>query len=444
MLRGGPVHAVALLAFGLAAACAVERERAPHVGDESRIHEPGILDPADPAFHGKLLEETGWDFALCARCHGEDFAGGPAEAPCTTCHEEGPTACDTCHHAIRESGSHAAHLPEGDVDYGACGTCHVVPSRWDAPGHILDARGTVDPPPAEVELSGLALELPDGGIDPGPAAWSRDSGTCSAVYCHGATLGDAAATNVMPRWRHPGEGEAACGTCHGIPPSDHASDACATCHERVVDDAGRIVDASLHVDGVVEVGASPDDGCSACHGSAETPAPPRDVHGGTSTVGLGVGAHAAHVTGAHRLTAPIACAECHLVPGATADEGHIDTPLPAEVFPDGGGPLARAGGATPVWSHAEASCADVHCHGGGIALAVDTSTSRVSEPIWTAVGSGQAACGACHGVPPLDGVHDPAATIRDCFHCHPSVDDHGNILFVGASSRHIDGAVDVL
>jgi hypothetical protein len=69
------------------------------------------------------------------------------------------------------------------------------------------------------------------------------------------------------------------------------------------------------------------------------------------------------------------------------------------------------------------------------------------EPVWTRVGFGEAACGTCHGVPPLDGVHAPTLTLGECHNCHPgTVDSFGNILITGPpgaeTSEHIDGNVD--
>ena len=184
----------------------------------SDLHPGGIMNPADPAFHGATLRELGWDFAFCASCHGEDFAGGAAGSSCLGCHTEGPTACTTCHGVPPASGAHAAHASRAP-----CETCHVVPAAWDAPGHL-------DDPPAEASCTGA---------------------------CH---------LSADPDW-YGGPGEAACGTCHGVPPATHAPGACTTCHA---------ADAP-HVDGVVDVGFGLA-GCSSCHGDAESAAPTDGGH----------------------------------------------------------------------------------------------------------------------------------------------------------------------
>src|SRR5262249_34627596 len=157
------------------------------------------------------------------------------------------------------------------------------------------------------------------------ATWDHDSGTCANVYCHGGTLGDPAAAHASPAWDG-GPAQAACGSCHGDPPASHAQSECAMCHPN---------SAAQHIDGTIDVG----DGsgpCTRCHGNAESPAPPRGLHGETATSTLAVGAHRAHLV-AGTVRGPIACSECHVVPTSVTDPGHIDRPPPAALA---FGPLA--------------------------------------------------------------------------------------------------------
>jgi predicted CxxxxCH...CXXCH cytochrome family protein len=383
----------------------------------SRLHEPGILDPRSGDFHGELLAGNGYDFAYCAECHGEDFGGGAAESSCTSCHREGPTDCATCHREdLLDRGAHRAHLPNG-VDFDDCGGCHETPSEWD-PAHATSA---------EVRFSGFAATDPR-------ALFDRVSSTCSEVYCHGATLDPAIAA---PSW-FAGEEPGRCGSCHGVPPADHASDRCAQCHTSAL--AGGAPDPRFHVDGVVQVGRSEGE-CTACHGDLDSPAPPNDLDGRRERARVTVGAHRPHLEGRHRLRAPIECGECHRVPAAVADEGHIDSEWPSEVI---FGSLSTARGASPSWDRESASCAGVYCHGGAN-LGVDLAPSVVRAPSWTSIDESAVVCGACHGVPPEDAAHAALGEIgiRDCAHCHPSVDDFGNVLFSGATTLHLDGAVDV-
>src|SRR5688572_32432890 len=115
----------------LVTACSEPRERPDPDPCSNTLHPCGISDPADPEFHGRLIEREGWDLNVCADCHGSSFGGGASGATCLSCHEQGPTACDTCHDDPPASGAHARHASVGE-----CSMCHVVPDRWDAEGHV--------------------------------------------------------------------------------------------------------------------------------------------------------------------------------------------------------------------------------------------------------------------------------------------------------------------
>ena len=165
---------------------------------------------------------------------------------------------------------------------------------------------------------------------------------------------------------------------------------------------------------------APQAGCNSCHGGDEGPAPPGALGGGTSTDLLAVGAHASHLDGT-RLGQPVACEECHVVPGTTDAEGHVDTPWPAEVK---WGPVSKTGGLMPVWDREAGTCADTYCHGG-------------ATPVWTDVDGSEAACGACHGTPPPD----PHPNDAGCQNCHAPV--AGPALTLADPSKHADGEVDL-
>ncbi|HEU4727793.1 MAG TPA: CxxxxCH/CxxCH domain-containing protein [Kofleriaceae bacterium] len=226
----------------VAAACSEARPTPPPcTGDASdctpHVHPAGILDPMSEAFHSKELARQGWNLALCQGCHGDDFAGGKADASCLTCHAEGPSACVTCHGPRgREApaGNHAPHLAAG-ID---CAECHIVPASWDAPGHILN-----DAPPAEVTFGPRANLTPPRADRRGPPAW--DAGTCRNTYCHGdvTRLGGSA---TQPRWDEPAPAFT-CDRCHGAPPPppDHPRRLdCVSCHPLL---------PSEHVNGVIDL-----------------------------------------------------------------------------------------------------------------------------------------------------------------------------------------------
>ncbi len=57
--------------------------------------------------------------------------------------------------------------------------------------------------------------------------------------------------NASPLWTG-GSSEAACGTCHALPPTGHIPQtitACVNCHSPVVDATGNISDKTLHING---------------------------------------------------------------------------------------------------------------------------------------------------------------------------------------------------
>lgn len=384
------------------AACEVERERPDDPCPGASVHGCGILDETSAEFHGREVERLGWDLGICADCHGGDFGGGAAGKACTTCHEDGPDACDTCHEAVPTTGAHTAHVG-GDSAGLACAACHQVPARWDDEGHVRRA-GRADPAPVEVIMEGLAAVTVVPADRAGPPQF--EAGTCRNVYCHGDVLGDAGAATPEPSWTADPPGPAPCGSCHGAPPPSHAVADCATCHPGAGEGA--------HLDGVTDVGRAPG-GCSGCHGTADSPAPPRDLAGNVFTSAIGVGAHQAHLRGTSGIAAPVACGACHTVPAEVTSPGHLDGVGPAEV-------VAALG-----WDRGTATCASAWCHGD-------------AAPRWTV--AGDAACGTCHGVPPAGAPHTPAMTLADCHGCHPSTIDTLGGLIGGPGSTHIDGVID--
>jgi predicted CxxxxCH...CXXCH cytochrome family protein len=358
----------------------------------ANVHAPGLQDPTNENFHGRVLARLDWGFPVCAGCHGSDFSGGTSGVSCLGCHRGGPTACTTCHGAGPTSRAHPVHAGASL----ACSECHVVPTRWDDDGHILH-DGVAITAAAKVTFGARAAITIAPADRHGAPSW--DGTTCSNVYCHGDAI-RAGGLATQPRWDTPPTG--ACTGCHGNPPPSHARDDCASCHPP----------AAPHADGIVQLGT----GCNGCHGSARSPAPPSDLAGNQFTTAIGVGAHQAHLTGASRLAAPVPCATCHLVPATLDAPGHIDTPAPAEV-------TAALG-----WDRVTQTCASASCHGD-------------ARPVWTS--RGQVTCGSCHGVPPTSAPHSPAMTLTSCAACHPgTIDALGTIIVTQGTSEHINGHVD--
>lgn len=394
LLTGTGITAVMLVS------CADRRELSgPCTTDcTARVHPIGILDPASAAFHGRELERRNWDFALCASCHGQDFSGGAAQVSCLSCHREGPTACSTCHGNGPTSGAHGAHAERG----AGCAECHIVPSRWDADGHILQ-DGVAITGPAKVTFGALAHATLDPADRAAPPSW--DGAACSNVYCHGDVLHAAGGVATRPRWDAPAP-TGGCDRCHASPPPGHARSDCAACHPTT----------APHLDGAVQIGRT--SGCDGCHGSAASPAPPADLAGNTFTTAIGVGAHQAHLQAPSRISAPVPCAACHLVPASTDAPGHIDSPSPAEV-------VAGVG-----WDRGAQTCGTAWCHG-------------TARPPWTQAGG--VSCGSCHGIPPADANHTAGMALTSCVACHPrTVDAFGNILVTSQTSAHLNGIIDAL
>jgi predicted CxxxxCH...CXXCH cytochrome family protein len=341
----------------------------------------------------------------CSGCHG----GADNAAPPTSL--SGATATSDL-----GVGAHQRHLRGGAVSAGvACQECHVVPSHVEDPGHMQGDHATVT----------FGAVATSGGAAP---AWDRNAATCSGVYCHGATV--SGGSNKAPTWTKVDGTQAACGTCHGIPPpAPHpqvgsATTACAGCHPGTVTPDGKIdLAGGLHIDGKVDVSGL---ACTSCHGDATraatiAPAPPRDTHGNTSTTSPGVGAHQAHLV-AGPLRGPVACSDCHTVPSSTSHSNGV-VEITFSPF---------AGGAGAKFDPATASCSSVYCHGATLAGGTNKT------PTWTQVDGTQAACGTCHGVPPSSGRHGDHSG-RACSDCHG-----GSYSRTSADpSLHVNGTIDV-
>ncbi len=357
---------------------------------------------------------------------GEADAGGGGDAGADAGLDGGPVVllCNSCHGNERNAapprdtdggtslslvtvGVHQSHLGASIWHREVlCEDCHVVPKAIEDPGHI-------DLPPAELVFGAVPRAS---GTTP---TWT--DATCTN-WCHGAKLTGGALT--APVWNVWQTAQAYCGDCHGIPPPlPHPQGVganCATCHPNAAPGLG-FSDASRHVDGVVDVNLT----CTSCHGDAQQnqPAPPQDTQGGTATARRGVGAHRAHL-GPSSWHHEVQCTDCHAVPQAVDDPGHIDSPLPAELTWSF---LATARGAAAAF---DGNTCTVYCHG----VTIDGGTLKT--PTWTTVNGSQAQCGTCHSLPP-GGSHpvNPA-----CNTCHAAViaADGGWV----DPSLHVNGIVE--
>jgi hypothetical protein len=176
----------------------------------------------------------------CTTCHPEaqqaTHINGIVETnsmQCTTCHGQGslgapPAALDgSTEPTHRGVGAHRRHLDETLADRMgktvACSACHVVPSSYDASGHIDTTT------PADVSLV--------------LGQYDAKTGQCS-TSCHFDV-------SPGPTWTDTTGAARACDACHGFPPAlthkgtPHTpSSTCFSCHS---------FSPQTHVDGVVDV-----------------------------------------------------------------------------------------------------------------------------------------------------------------------------------------------
>jgi predicted CxxxxCH...CXXCH cytochrome family protein len=430
-----------------------------------------------PANHGLQANR---DLAGCKQCHGSDLGGGSVGVSCDACHTAGwRSTCTFCHGDAQRAqspaappqdtqnrmattergvGAHQAHLAAGALAGAvACGECHAAVTTLDhVDGIAAVAFGTI------ATTNGAA------------PVWNGT--TCAASYCHGQFPGGNLAN--APTWTRADGTQAACGTCHGIPPATNhtTSTACGTCHDGYTPTS---VNVATHVDGKVDAKsphaagwADPAQhgftanrtglagckdchgadlgGCTTCHAANGSPtwatsctfchgnrvtqraSPPVDTQGASARTSTSVGAHDKHVAPA--MTAPIACTECH--PARTAsvvtDAAHIDGDGVAEVTL---GTLSRTGGAAATYTRTSATaatCSNVYCHGkftGGTS----------ATPSW--VSTTAMTCSSCHGAPPSTGRHTSVGShsSRPCGDCHGA----GYTATAVDATTHVNGKKEV-
>jgi predicted CxxxxCH...CXXCH cytochrome family protein len=312
-----------------------------------------------------------WNGYTCTSCHGNDEAGTPAPPRGT----KGKML--TTDPAV---GAHAQHLGKAawhrDV---ACTDCHPLPFM------VPHDDGVVD-----FSWGGPSAA---GGAKP---AFDAKAVTCAGVYCHGATLSGGALT--QPKWTVVDGTQAACGTCHGLPPGGKhpKSTKCATCHGAVVEscpddpkgcvfqpDVSPTQSYRLHIDGKVEVVVS--GACDGCHG-----APPANgthlVHAGGADLPAAYGSLEPRT---NAVSYAFNCGYCHPLDPAKHADGVVEVELydaaapavPAD--PNAAGDRRSVKRENPaaayvpgettypgdVASYTDGSCTNVYCHSAEVPLA---------------------------------------------------------------------------
>jgi predicted CxxxxCH...CXXCH cytochrome family protein len=421
---------------------------------------------SDPERHIDGVVDVDITALTCTSCHGDD-AIGPAP-PVDTSGSD-----DT---ASRGVGAHESHLGASDWHAEiACEECHELPATIDAAGHTDSSL------PAELIWGALAT-------DDGATAPVFDGTTCAAVYCHGSTLGPGG-TNTEPAWTTVDGSQAACGTCHGAPPSaPHPGGAnCAACHAEVMATATTFLAPELHVDGVVQAsryhaggwadpalhgsvanddgagltacavchGATLDGGevgvscdachaatsadwttdCTFCHGDRPTgdAAPPEGADGETARTTLEVGAHQEHVEDT-RMHAGRSCSVCHVEPASVFSSGHIDGDGTAEVRFDALNPSA-------TYNPITGTCSGLYCHGNG--WSTNGSADWDTDPTLTCTSCHPSTASSERDFDTMSGEHTKHAFSEgyECSLCHAGVVNSSDAII--ALELHVDGSPDV-
>jgi predicted CxxxxCH...CXXCH cytochrome family protein len=265
----------AWIGFALSSCSKLQNNALAPVQSTGDIHPLGWADSTSSSFHADYIKSHGYDLSACTSCHGTDFKGGIVQKSCYDCHHgaEGPLTCNTCHGSAANPappsdlngdkqtsyagvGAHQSHLIGGsDFLQVDCATCHTVPQSA-MPGVHPSGTGV-----ALVNMEGIALtntNVPgsrfyDSSIPTVQPHPSFDPLTlkCSNTYCHGDFKGG---NNFSPTWNKVGQDQAACGTCHGIPPNTpphqgQTLQTCFFCHSPMIGPDGSILDSTMHVTG---------------------------------------------------------------------------------------------------------------------------------------------------------------------------------------------------
>jgi predicted CxxxxCH...CXXCH cytochrome family protein len=232
-------------------------------------HPPGWMDYASTDFHGAYAKD---DQKACYVCHAKNPPAYGSAVVCSSCHgaiDSGNwgTSCNGCHGSPTSDappkdlqgnvattfigvGAHQSHVTglHGVTAPLDCTSCHPKPST---PIQALHMDGKVE----VTGYTGTDLALLAAITTPG---WDRTTVSCATSYCHGATLGGG--TAMQPVWTKVDGTQAACGSCHGLPPTKHltltppvTAASCAPCHPGTVKADGTIdVAGGKHLNGKID------------------------------------------------------------------------------------------------------------------------------------------------------------------------------------------------
>jgi predicted CxxxxCH...CXXCH cytochrome family protein len=343
--------------------------------------------------------------ADCSACHG---------APPTVNNHPQSTACETCHALTagpNETIANAANHRNGKVEIKVtaaadCNACHLTPPN-----------NGKHPQLQPIVQSCHLCHASSVGADDKPLT--------DGTHANGTIEFALAPTD--------------CVSCHGAPPvkPEHPKmNNCNKCHSTTVDATNTaIVAGGAHVNGTIDVVLPT--ACNACHGSADSAAPPPDVNGNTDPTLPSVGAHAAHLNGKNFSAGGMTCDTCHELPKDVSQTGHLTGTLDSVKFPNG---KAVALGLVPMYDPASMTCSNIYCHGATL------PDGALKAPIWNKPWTQPATdCGNCHGIPPgiLSGHPpvDPSLGTKACALCHAKTINADGTLNT-KDGWHINGLVN--
>jgi predicted CxxxxCH...CXXCH cytochrome family protein len=202
-------------------------------------------------------------------------------------------------------GSHDTHMRSLN-NLGkpvSCADCHTVPVTPFSAGHM---NGSSLPTWSnwvqnKETITGSAIPYTFGK---GSVASNYDpaTGTCSNIYCHGATLTDG--QNTSPKWNDgtylTGDRSHDCSQCHGYPPTTSTKKThdpvtetdCSSCHPHngLRDATDPLAGYDFHINGNLEATKF----CNSCH-DYDTRGAKGELWGKNSMAVEGFGAHAVHI-----------------------------------------------------------------------------------------------------------------------------------------------------
>ncbi|HET9594210.1 MAG TPA: CxxxxCH/CxxCH domain-containing protein [Anaeromyxobacteraceae bacterium] len=358
----------------------------------------------------------------CTTCHGDATRANTNIAPAPPVDTKGNTAT-----AVPGVGAHQNHLASTRITGVpvACTDCHQTPNGSHPSGTVFFL------------WSSLAKGGTGTQVTP---SYDFVTNTCTN-YCHGATL--AGGTLKTPKWTQTDGTQAACGTCHGIPPPTTAhngftsSTPCGNCHTSYTPTT---VNAGLHMNGQIDVMLQT---CTSCHGDSNrvantgitgtpdatlTASPPVDTAGSTTSVK--VGDHVGHVnpTSTSQIFRPLRCTDCH--PNNDGNLSHSNSHIDVTL-----GTIGTIAATEVPSSGTTAATCTTYCHGAKWPAGDAHKGSRAS---WAWNGPA-ATCGDCHADPPTSTAHNGFTAATNCGNCHT-----GYTATTVNQALHINGTPDVV